>query len=112
MKLYGTENNALVLAELGNRIKEMRILSNLTQNDLAVMAGISLSTVVRLEKGLSVRTDFFLNVLRALDCMSNIQMLVPEQEMRPSEIFENKKRRSRARRAEKPARAWKWGDEK
>lgn len=114
MKLYGTENNQTILLELGRRIQETRIAASLTQKDLAERAGISLSTLVRLESGESVRFEYVLNTLRALNLLSNIDLLVQEQEMRPSDLLDYGKKRKRVRIAPKeiPLRKpWKWGDE-
>lgn len=114
MRLYGTENNQTILTELGRRIQDTRIAASLTQKELAERAGISLSTLVRLESGESVRFEYVLNTLRALNLLSNIDLLVQEQEMRPSDLLDYGKKRKRVRIApkENPIRKpWKWGDE-
>jgi len=114
MRLYGTENNQTILMELGRRIQDTRIAASLTQKELAERAGISLSTLVRLESGESVRFEYVLNTLRALNLLSNIDLLVQEQEMRPSDLLDYGKKRKRVRVApkENPFRKpWKWGDE-
>lgn len=100
--------------ELGRRIQETRIAASLTQKELAERAGISLSTLVRLESGESVRFEYVLNTLRVLNLLSNIDLLVQEQEMRPSDLLDYGKKRKRVRIASKknPLRKpWKWGDE-
>lgn len=114
MRLFGTENNQTILMELGRRIQDTRIAASLTQKELAERAGISLSTLVRLESGESVRFEYVLNTLRALNLLSNIDLLVQEQEMRPSDLLDYGKKRKRVRIApkENPLRKpWKWGDE-
>ena len=114
MRLYGTENNQTILMELGRRIQDTRIAASLTQKELAERAGISLSTLVRLESGESVRFEYVLNTLRALNLLSNIDLLVQEQEMRPSDLLDYGKKRKRVRISpkENPIRKpWKWGDE-
>ncbi len=114
MRLYGTENNQTILMELGRRIQDTRIAASLTQKELAERAGISLSTLVRLESGESVRFEYVLNTLRALILLSNIDLLVQEQEIRPSDLLDYGKKRKRVRIASKenPLRKpWKWGDE-
>ena len=114
MRLYGTENNQTILMELGRRIQDTRIAASLTQKELAERAGISLSTLVRLESGESARFEYVLNTLRALNLLSNIDLLVQEQEIRPSDLLDYGKKRKRVRTApkENPLRKpWKWGDE-
>lgn len=115
MKLYGTENNQTILMELGRRIQDTRIAASLTQKELAERAGISLSTLVRLESGESVRFEYVLNALRALNLLANIDLLVQEQEMRPSDLLDYGKKRKRVRIAAPKENSlrkpWKWGDE-
>ena len=35
MKIYGDENNAFLLKEMGERIRDIRIAQNLTQEEMA-----------------------------------------------------------------------------
>lgn len=114
MKLYGNESNEVILREIGQRVKETRILSNIKQADLADRAGISMTTLTHIEKGIAVRFDHLLNVLRVLNCLSNVELLIPEQEIRPSDYFEKKRKRKRVRTSKEEIRKtdWKWGDEK
>lgn len=113
MKLYGSENNEAILHEIGQRIKDTRILSDLKQTELADKAGISLATMIRIEKGTAVRSDHLLNVLRVLNCLQNVELLIPEQAARPSDYFEQKQKRKRVKTSQKENRddVWKWGDE-
>lgn len=50
MKLYGTENNEIIMKELGKRIQDTRISMNLTQSEMAEKSGVALRTVARIEK--------------------------------------------------------------
>ena len=45
MKIYGDENNAFLLKEMGERIRDIRIAQNLTQEEMAADIGVSLSTI-------------------------------------------------------------------
>ena len=115
VRLNGTENNQTILMELGRRIQDTRIAASLTQKELAERAGISLSTLVRLESGESVRFEYVLNTLRALNLLANIDLLVPEQEMMPSDLIDYGKKRKRVRSSSQEEMnhdSWKWGDEK
>ena len=49
MKLTGVETNKIILKELGQRIKDIRISMSLTQEELALKSGVSIRTIVRLE---------------------------------------------------------------
>ena len=113
MVLHGTENNETILKEMGRRIADVRIAISLTQEELAARAGVSLRTIERIEKGNSVNVDKILNVLRAVQCLSALEVLVPAQELSPAEFFQGKKKRKRVsakmKQASRPE--WKWGDE-
>lgn len=115
MKLFGTENNQTILIELGRRIQDTRIAAALTQKELAERAGISHSTLVRLESGESVRFEHVLNTLRALALLANVDLLIPEQGIMPSDLIDYGKKRKRVRSSsqeEMDHDSWKWGDEK
>ncbi|MCH5342459.1 MAG: helix-turn-helix transcriptional regulator [Acetatifactor sp.] len=110
MKITGDENNKLILTELGQRIKDIRISRSITQRELAHSAGISFSTVVRVESGEGVNIENYMKILRILDLLPNFNLLVPEQQLMPAEFIEKKPRRQRASKR-KQEREWKWGDE-
>jgi len=113
MKISGYENTITVLSELGNRIKDYRISSSLTREELAQKAGTSVSTIVRLESGTNIGTEALINVLRSLNILGNIDLLVPEYQLTPMDIVKGKKKRKRATslKVEEPG-TWRWGDEK
>ena len=83
MRITGNENNILVLKELGERIKDLRISENMTQNDLADRSGVSVKTICRIEKGDNLSIMNYLNVLRALGILENLQLIVPEKRVSP-----------------------------
>lgn len=114
MKINGTENNHFILKELGRRIQDMRIASEVTQRKLAELAGVSYSTMQRIENGENIKIENILNVMRALSLLENLEILIPEQEILPTSIVDKAKRKQRVGRngdtgIEK--RDWKWGDE-
>ena len=110
MKLHGTESDAFILKELGSRIRDVRVGRNMTREELSVHAGVSLSSIVRIENGTGVNLDVLLKTLRSLGCIQNFDLLVPEQEQTPQDIFEGKPKRKRAYKKKKESE-WKWGDE-
>ena len=108
------QSNEEILCELGTRVKDARISFPLTQAQLAARAGVSTRTVTSLESGDSIKLNNLLNILRALNLISNIETLVPEQGPRPEDVARLGKKRMRARPAEtlrSEYAAWKWGDE-
>ena len=112
MKIYGDENNAFILKELGQRIKDIRVARSLTQKELSVQAGVSFSTIVRIENGEGVNIENLMRVMRVIGLLQNFELLVPEQELMPDEILKNKKKRKRVfKKADDNQNDWKWGDE-
>jgi transcriptional regulator with XRE-family HTH domain len=95
-------SNASVLAETGKRLKEYRLRSRLTQQQLAEQAGISIFTVVQIERGKSVSFSLFLSVLRVLRLLDNMETLLPELGVSPIELLKLKgKTPKRVRRSGK-----------
>lgn len=114
MRITGIENNQRIMVELGERLKDNRILMPLTQKEMAERAGVSLRTVERIENGENVKIENILNYLRALNIIQNLEVVIPEQKVMPTDIHDNGKKRSRATSAKKQKESnneWKWGDE-
>ncbi len=84
---------------------------NLTQAQMAERSGVALRTVARIEKGESVNVENVLNVLRVL---GNLNQLVQEQVLAPTELIDVGKKRRRASGKQKSQKreTWVWGDEK
>lgn len=114
MKLSGTENNEIIMKELGKRIQDIRISMNLTQTEMADRSGVALRTVARIENGESVKVESVLNVLRVLKVLPNLELLLQEQVLVPTEIVDHGKKRKRvsAKKKTQEKKAWVWGDEK
>ncbi|MBQ9004303.1 MAG: helix-turn-helix domain-containing protein [Eggerthellaceae bacterium] len=113
MRITGFESNDEILAELGSRIRDMRIAMPLTMDELAQKAGVAPKTLANIEKGKGSTLGSVVSVLRALGQAGNLEALVPEQGARPSDLAALGKKRQRARRALKDGEGgWKWGDER
>jgi putative transcriptional regulator len=116
MKLTKQTTDEAVLRELGERLAKVRLERNLAQAQLATQAGVSKSTVQRLELG-SVATQLsgFIRVCRVLDLIERLELLIPEPV--PSPVAQLKlggKKRRRASAAKPlapPAKKWQWGNE-
>lgn len=113
MKLYGTENNEIIMKEMGIRVKDTRIAIDLTQKELAERAGISQRTIERIENGENIKVENIINVLRAMQLLQNLDNLIPEQKIRPTELHDRNKKRVRATSKKRVdvTIEWKWGDE-
>lgn len=100
------------LRELGGRLADIRLSRNLTQAQLANEAGVSLSSIKRLEAGQNTSLDTFLRVLRALGLTNHLATVLPDPTVRPVERVQRQGRqRQRARPGTAPpAAAWTWDD--
>ncbi len=98
------------LSELGERVKETRIASEMTQEELAEKAGISYSSLYRLESGKSVQTDSLLRVLKALNMLQKLDVVLPKQEISPMEMLAPVKKKKIYRKSAKQNTTWTWGE--
>lgn len=115
MKIFGTESNEQILKELGQRLKDTRIALSYTQKDMADRAGVSPKTIERIESGENVRIENLVNLLRAMNLLQNLEILVPEQTLLPTELRDYGKKRQRvasAREKEATNGTWQWGEDK
>jgi len=104
-----------VLSDLGGRLARYRLDRNLTQSQLAREAGVSKTTVFRLENGGSTQLTNFVRILRALGILTTLDALVPGPLTSPlAELKSRSKERRRASpiaKKSKAAATWTWGDE-
>lgn len=99
------------IEEIGSRIKDLRIASCYTQEELAKKANISESSIRRIEQGKSVQFDNILNVLKALGLMSKIDMIIPVQELTPIQVLKGEKKKKTYRKPiKKGNKRWEWGE--
>jgi transcriptional regulator with XRE-family HTH domain len=115
MDIENTMTDKAILTMLGRRIAERRLAKNLTQNDLAVQAGVSKSTVVRIEDGASTQLANLIRILRVLEFLPNMDLLIPETPISPVELVKRhgkqRMRASRKKTPQAPQKKWIWGDE-
>ena len=79
--------DATLLVRIGNRLKQTRLKQNITQQSLAESAGVSLSSLKKIEKGEICSFDSFLRLLRTLGLLDILQPLVEEEQLSPSEYY-------------------------
>ena len=114
MKITLYSSNDEVLKELGRRLKAIRIDMSITQKEMAEMTNLSIHTISNLELGKDVSFSTVISVLRALGQLQNLELMIPEQSIRPSQIAAMGKARERAARKKKKSTdksSWAWGDE-
>lgn len=137
LSITDTLSDDAILGELGQRLSRYRIDANLTQQALAEKAGISKSTLERIEAGAPSQLPNLIRVLRALEMLSLLDVALPPLTQRPMALLRNQRKlpqrvRSRklsapgqsgqAGKAQKSARGsaddntspapWVWGDER
>ena len=79
--------DAIILNRIGNHLKTVRLKQNITQQSLADAAGVSLSSLKKIEKGEIGSFDSLLRVLRTLGKLDVLQPLVDEEQLSPSEYY-------------------------
>ena len=97
--------------ELGRRIKQYRIMREMSQQELADKTGISKRSISRLEQGESVQLNNLFLILIALALGDNIELLVPDQAKRPSFYLEKTEKITKRVKKKTEKKAFKWGDE-
>jgi len=104
LDLTGWSDEA-ILVELGARLRRVRLNANVTQQELADRAGVSLGAVRGAEAGSGTSLTTFIRVLRALGLVDGIGAIVPEPEISPLDLLQMKgASRSRASGSGTPKR--------
>lgn len=95
MDIY-TESDQQIARQLGQRIKSLRLRKNLTQQQLADAAALSLNSIKALEAGKS-KLSTLIAVLRELGALDTIDNFIPEITISPIQLAKRKgKLRQRA----------------
>ena len=81
-------SDVAILGWIGNHMRSARLKQNITQKSLADAAGVSLSSLKKIEKGEICSCDSLLRVMRTLGKLDILQPLVDEEQMSPSEYYE------------------------
>ena len=110
MKITDSMYENAVMAELSTRVKDYRINMDLTREELADKAFISLGTLKRFENGHEISLSNFIKILHALGLSANFDLLITDQAERPSVIMQGKKKQ-RARKKNNEVSMWEWGDD-
>jgi transcriptional regulator with XRE-family HTH domain len=116
MRIIDQMTDEQILAELGNRLVQLRLEKNLTQADLAQQAGVGVRTVQRLEAGaIGTQLSGFLRVGRILGLVDRLEVFIPEAQESPMALLKRQgKTRQRASgqtSAPEHPRKWTWEDD-
>ena len=81
MEDYSDYSAPELVRMLGSRFKDYRLRANMTQKEVAEMAGLSVLTVYRFENGTvtNIALSSFLLLLKAVGCINDLSELMPEQ---------------------------------
>ena len=79
--------------ELGERLRQARLNRDLTQSEVAKLAGVARKTVLNAEKG-KAQLDIFIAILIALDLTAQLEVFLPAQAISPVQLakLQGKKR--------------------
>ncbi|GAB4201445.1 MAG: hypothetical protein Tsb002_38030 [Wenzhouxiangellaceae bacterium] len=110
---YATASSHQIETHLCDQLRQLRLLRNLTQGDLAATTGVSKRTLSRLENGEGVSLDTYIRVMMGLGIQQRLQALFPESGIQPVLEARQHQPRQRARpdrvrdQADQP---WHWND--
>jgi len=98
MDMHGMSDLA-ILREIGRRIKRKRLDKNWSQKKLAETAGLNRTTIGEIERGAPSGMITFIQVLRSLDVLEELNAFLPEPGISPLQLAKLKgKERLRASR--------------
>jgi transcriptional regulator with XRE-family HTH domain len=87
--------------KLGQQIRNLRILRNLAQSELAERAGVALNAVKRLESGQTSTTKSLVKVLKVLNRTEWLETLAPQVTVNPLQNVTSKAPRQKVFRTRK-----------
>lgn len=87
--------------KIGARLKSIRLKQNMTQQELANQAVVSVSSIKKIESGRICSFDSLLRIMRILGNLDLLQELTEDEMLSPNEYFElvNAKGRHQRKRA-------------
>ena len=116
MKITNTLTDTAISTELARRVQRARLDHQLTQADLAQIAGLARPTIERFETTGVAQLTTLVRILRALGLADRLDMLLSDVNIRPVEALKTygagRKRAYRPRGPETLAKPWTWGDQR
>lgn len=97
MEDYSDYSAPELVKMLGHRFKDYRLRANMTQKEVAEMAGLSVLTVYRFENGtvMNMSLSSFLLLLKAVGSINDLSELMPEQ---PESLYLYKEKNKKVQR--------------
>lgn len=90
---------AEIQADLGGRLRALRLDTRLSQAEAASRAGISVRALQHLETGTGSTLESYIRVLKALGHLNTLDSLAPAVGIKPMELVNRRKPRQRAPKA-------------
>jgi len=115
MKIEPRMTDEALLKLIGERLAQLRLSKNLTQEQLAEQAVLGMRTVQRLELVVAAtQLSGFIRVCRALGLIERFEVLIPEAAASPIarlKLHSRQRQRASGRKSEgaKPKK-WTWGE--
>ena len=94
-------NDAQILSEIAERLKDARLQKEYTQAELAELSGVSKGTIENLEKGESIQLSNFIKILRALGYMDLLNNLISDDRDYDVVCEKTAKKRQRIKKSRK-----------
>jgi transcriptional regulator with XRE-family HTH domain len=115
MKIDSKMTDEMLLKLVGERLSGLRLVRNLTQQELAEQAGLGLRTVQRLELGAAAtQLSGFIRVCRVLGLVENLESFIPQPAVSPMAQLKQAGRKRRRATGNKAAPGqpgkWTWGE--
>ncbi|GAB1358870.1 hypothetical protein MASR1M31_06490 [Porphyromonadaceae bacterium] len=89
------QSGSEIIRQLGRRFSDYRKRMGYTQKEVSVKSGLSVFTISSFENGSSIGITLssLIKLLRAIDCLEEIEKLLPELPVSPRAVFmkQNKK---------------------
>ena len=83
---FETLNNQAIRKEIGERVRTERLNQNITQEVLARSAGVSRRVILDLEAGRGCGLSSFIEILRALRKLDQLDALLPDPGISPLQL--------------------------
>ena len=98
---YKRLSNDAILAELGDRLRRLRLNADISQEALAEATGLSRKTVQNAESGENCSMDTLVRMLRGLNALDQLENFMPAPGPSPVQMARlHGKTRRRARRSD------------
>jgi ribosome-binding protein aMBF1 (putative translation factor) len=90
---------AELAAELGTRVRDLRVRHRFSQDELAAQAGLGVRAIRDLERGKGSTVESLLKVLKALDSLEGLSYLAPRPSVDPIALLKQRAPLTRVRKS-------------